>query len=693
MIPTIGKTWITLGAALLTLSAARAGLPPSSAFSYQGQLRQGGVPFDGVIDLTFTLFDITGAQVGGSLISSEVDVLNGLFAVELDFGPDAFQGLALLLEVAVRAPSDPSNVAPFIPLSPRQKLTAVPFAVDALHARSVSDLALPINANTDQGGVAFSVTTSPASAEATAIRGESEVGGSTSAGVEGVASGPTGSVLGVRGSVLRSADGAGVLGEALAARGPTRGVWGRTLSAEGHAGYFEGRGYFSDRVGIGIEKPATELEVVGTIETRGLKLRTGATAGRVLQCVDAAGSAAWVDPPPTGDGHSLDAVDGAPVDALFVDDLGRVGIGTVAPSSALHVIGTGRVAGTFTATQIGIGQTSPDRPLHVTEGTDLDATLAGGLLKLGLGTGAHLLMDRNEIQAANGASAASLLLNARGGAVGIGTTVPEDALHVFKGNAGSFLSNINASVIIEDDSTTYLNFMTPSTAEHGILFGLGDATNASGGLIYNNSATPQGMQFRTGGNATRMVIDDAGQVGIGTTAPTAKLHVAGAATVTGALSVTAAAGNSSVQLPADSVSAAEIQNEAGLASDYRDSLITLTPDGTITVLSRSITVPTGGFVLAHVTASAQPGIIIGTASPTMFLHKQTAPAASTNGFSVQLGSIESGHISFHAVFAVSAGTNLFEVGALSFVNDCRMSTRRLTLMFIPTTYGTTDVED
>jgi len=41
-----------------------------------------------------------------------------------------------------------------------------------------------------------------------------------------------------------------------------------------------------------------------------------------------------------GDGHSLDAADGSPTDALFVTNNGNVGIGTVTPSERLSVSGT-----------------------------------------------------------------------------------------------------------------------------------------------------------------------------------------------------------------------------------------------------------------------------------------------------------------------------------------------------------------
>jgi trimeric autotransporter adhesin len=100
-----------------------------SAFTYQGVLHQSGHPYTGNAEMQFTLWDAAtaGSAVGtnstGSVI---VGVTNGLFTTSLDFGASAFPGAERWLQVEVR-----TVVGPFTTLSPRQKLTATPYALVA----------------------------------------------------------------------------------------------------------------------------------------------------------------------------------------------------------------------------------------------------------------------------------------------------------------------------------------------------------------------------------------------------------------------------------------------------------------------------------------------------------------------------------------------------------------------------------
>lgn len=115
-----------------------------SAFTYQGQLNQGGTPVTGTCDFQFSLWDAAsgGTQVGSTQSLNNVSVNNGLFTVQLDFGNGAFQGDARWLEIGVRCPAGSGSYAT---LGPRQALTAGPYALHAistgaLQRRSVADI-------------------------------------------------------------------------------------------------------------------------------------------------------------------------------------------------------------------------------------------------------------------------------------------------------------------------------------------------------------------------------------------------------------------------------------------------------------------------------------------------------------------------------------------------------------------------
>lgn len=99
-----------------------------TAFTYQGQLLDGGSPANGTYDLQLRLFDALsgGTQVGGTVVESSVPVSGGLFTVEPDFTASVFTGQALWLDIGVR-PGGTSGS--FTVLSPRQPLYAVPFAL------------------------------------------------------------------------------------------------------------------------------------------------------------------------------------------------------------------------------------------------------------------------------------------------------------------------------------------------------------------------------------------------------------------------------------------------------------------------------------------------------------------------------------------------------------------------------------
>jgi hypothetical protein len=258
-------------------SLAEAGTQVGTAFIYQGQLKENDAPANGLYDFRFDLLaELSGARLARICVL-RVDVVNGLFTADVDFGPAAFDGQALTLQVAVgRQTTDcSSNTFPdqYTPLGPPQRLTPAPYALHALSSAN---------------------------------------------------------------------------------------------------------------------------------------------------------------------GHALDARDGDPRDAVFVDNDGNVGIGTVRPAGSLHV-----------------------RPESI------------------------------------GATAIA-----------------------------------NSTLILERSGSNYLTILSTDAKERGVIFGEPD-DGAAGGIVFDGEGTPDGLQFRTGGQRTRMVLDAIGRVGIGTTAPASRLHVGGEAGLDG----------------------------------------------------------------------------------------------------------------------------------------------------------------
>ena len=106
-----------------------------TAFTYQGRLTDNGNPINGFFDITFSLWNAASgpSQVGGTWTNSATPVSNGLFTATVDFGSSAFTGLEFWLQLGVRT----NGVGDFSILSPRQQITATPYAIKAANAMTV----------------------------------------------------------------------------------------------------------------------------------------------------------------------------------------------------------------------------------------------------------------------------------------------------------------------------------------------------------------------------------------------------------------------------------------------------------------------------------------------------------------------------------------------------------------------------
>ena len=151
----------------LSLGTATAG-SLGTAFTYQGHLTENGNAATGLFDMQAVVFD---AGTNGDALATNtvlgLQVSNGLYVTNFDFGSSPFNGTALWLQLSVRT----NGSANWTLLTPRQPLGPTPYALFATAAQTaqtagavsgpISDTQLSSNIprlssnNTFTGSVAF----------------------------------------------------------------------------------------------------------------------------------------------------------------------------------------------------------------------------------------------------------------------------------------------------------------------------------------------------------------------------------------------------------------------------------------------------------------------------------------------------------------------------------------------------------
>ncbi len=244
----------------------------------------------------------------------------------------------------------------------------------------------------------------------------------------------------------------------------------------------------------------------------------------------------------SADGNSLDAADGNPTNALFVDNGGDVFItgGANLTDAALRFSpGSGPLISSgldnTVARRMWISH-SDVAPLWGIQYRDLPSDgFAGESIEFLAGAAGDPRMTFrliDGIMQIRGPHAAlhvggTLFLDGENTRVGIGVSGSAFPLHVRKASAGAATANASSSLVLENNGANYLSILTPNASEAGLLFGQ-PAGSAAGAIVYNNTSTANGLQFRTL-SSTRMVVDADGDVGVGTTSPTHRLDLAGVA--------------------------------------------------------------------------------------------------------------------------------------------------------------------
>ena len=315
------------GAALAAVIGwANPGLAGTS-FTYQGQLKNAGNPADGTFNMTFRIFDAPagGAQPATAITIPNVDVADGLFSVELDYGATAFNGADRWLEIVVNGTT----------LSPRVELTNAPYATFSQNTRGLT---------VESSGDAGIATTSPTA--------KLQIGTGHNFGEV--------TTLGV---AMRSTDTVGVsIRSDPAGFDPALQLcdagFGCGYLGVNSAGSFYLVGDGQARVGIGNTSPSQRLVVGSTANSGDTYAQVETIGGNIyragLKLRHFSNDYGWtIESDERFASYGLNILqhfaDPAGVSTMFMQQFtGNVGLGTTSPGARLHVAGGMKLDGAYT---------------------------------------------------------------------------------------------------------------------------------------------------------------------------------------------------------------------------------------------------------------------------------------------------------------------------------------------------------
>lgn len=165
----------------ISVNAQDVGTPgQTTAFTYQGHLTESINSPSGPYDFQFAVFDLAGNQQGPLQTIYGVSVANGVFTVSLDFGSAPFAvGEDRYLEIRVKK----LPAVTYTVLSPRQRITSVPYAI-----RSISAASADIATTVPDGAI----TSSKLASNLTLVGTTTGTFSGNGSGLTGIPVGPTG---------------------------------------------------------------------------------------------------------------------------------------------------------------------------------------------------------------------------------------------------------------------------------------------------------------------------------------------------------------------------------------------------------------------------------------------------------------------------------------------------------------------
>jgi len=565
------RTFLPAVVLVLIAASARGAIP--QVISFQGRLADSaGAASTTAVDVMFALYDV---ETGGTPIWTETHAGldpddGGLFSALLGAGTTfASQGVdftvPLWLGVTVGTDAE---------MTPRFRLAVVPYAMRAASAATADSADSAIDADTVDGLHATDLAADYVDASGDTMTGALVLSGDPTTGLHAAtkqyvdAAAAAGGIASVDGVTNAGGDvdfvpGTGILvtpddaGDTVTFDADIGGGSGQVaagdhdhdidyvnltgdtmtgalnLPADGLVAGTDQLVVAGGNVGIGTAAPAAKLEIHGADDGTNEPLAVYNDNGNPTHLLG-------LDP--IGNGWLLTWQDDGSIGMAVNGSTGNVGVGTMSPAERLHVRGAGYSGGAARF------ESTDDANLVEIAGVDGAAANDIAFLTLDGGEdGKRAIIGVTGTAAAGGAGHLRFLCDSGGawqetmriqndGDVGIGAASPNDELHIARIDDVVIRLEADTDNAVSESDNPAIVLSQDAGSVTGVLGFTGLAGDGPEGTAYGGTTinalllgTTSAWPVELGANgAVHMTVASDGNVGIGTTAPTAKLDVAGA---------------------------------------------------------------------------------------------------------------------------------------------------------------------
>ena len=281
--------------------------------------------------------------------------------------------------------------------------------------------------------------------------------------------------------------------------------------------FIRGDNAFGGFVGLGTKQAQEQLHITGSMLLEHEQLIMSYNDSNLKTPLLGINGDNFTELSNVGSGIKFSTGDSTTSPKLTILENGNMGIGTTSPGAKLNID-----AGIPTGTINTVGPFKIDASSGSAESASFEVEVRNTT-----DGGQYASLHAYNSDTSSGLNAVPLLLQRSGGNVGIGTTDPQEPLHIV--TTSDTVVRLTQQLGSSGNDQSHVAFYTKDQTSETLMGRMGILTDQQDSnvdeALFLNSHDTNNIVFRTGSNTRMLIQNGTGNVGIGTTSPDAALHI------------------------------------------------------------------------------------------------------------------------------------------------------------------------